>query len=94
MKIFNNIKNYLKKVKKEHLVKKYIKDNPIFVIYIIMNLINSTLIRIFTINTLENYLSIKPIIADLFVIIVLGSFSFLFKNKGRYKWLLSHHSNM
>ena len=63
-KIFNNVCKYLKKVKNEHLISTYIKENPLFIIYIIINVINSTMLRFFTMHSLENYLSIKPILAD------------------------------
>lgn len=38
--------------------------------------------------TMENYLSFKPIIADLAVVTIIGSFSYLFKGKKRYIYLL------
>lgn len=87
--IKDNTINYLKKVKKEHLVRQYIKDNPIFLAYILVNVINSTLLRIFTIRTPENYFAIKPIIADLSVIMIFGAFGFLFKGKGRYRYFMT-----
>ena len=87
--IFKNTKKYIVRVRKEHLIKKYIKDNPIFIAYVLVNVINSTLLRFFTINTVENYLSIKPIIADLTVIIIFGSFGFLLKEKSRYKYFMT-----
>ena len=61
-KLFSNIKKYLKKIKDEHLIKDYILSNPVFITYVLINVINSTLLRFFTIHTVENYLSIKPII--------------------------------
>lgn len=88
-KAYDGTIKYIKKVKKEHLIKKYINDNPLFLIYIIINVLNSTLLRFFTINTLQNYLSIKPIIADLAVIIIAGSLGFLFKNKGKFRYWMS-----
>ncbi len=86
--LFNNIKKYLKKVKNEHLIKAYIKENPLFLTYIIVNIFNSTILRFYTINSLENYLAIKPIIADLAVIIILGSFGFLFKSRSKYRYFM------
>ena len=38
--------------------------------------------------TMENYLSIKPIVADLAIVTIIGSFSYLFKGRGRYTYLL------
>ena len=88
-KLFSNIKKYLKKIKDEHLIKDYILSNPVFITYVLINVINSTLLRFFTIHTVENYLSIKPIIADFAVVVILGSFNFLFKNKGRFRYLMT-----
>ena len=39
-------------------------------------------------RTLENYLAIKPIIADIGIVVLVGSFSYLFKGKKRYTYLL------
>ena len=55
---------YFKRVKREHLIKKYFKNNILFITFILTCLINSTMLRFFTMRTLENYLAIKPIIAD------------------------------
>ena len=85
--IFDKIKTSVKKAHKEHVIKKFFKENPVFITYVIVNLINSTMIRFFTIHTVENYLSYKAVLADLAVIIIIGSFSFLFKRKGRYNYL-------
>lgn len=86
--IFSDLAKYFKKVKDEHLIYAYIKENPLFIAYVIINILNSTMLRFFTITSIENYLSIKPIIADLAVIIILGSFGFLLKNKARYRYLM------
>lgn len=86
--IFNNLVQYFKKVKNEHLVRAYIKENPLFITYVLINVLNSTLLRFFTITSIENYLSIKPILADLAVVIILGSLGFLFKSKARYRYLM------
>ncbi len=87
-KIFNNIYKYFKKMKNEHLISTYIKENPLFIIYIVINIVNSTMLRFFTMNTVENYLSFKPILADLSIVIILGSFGFLMKSKARYRYLM------
>ena len=88
-KLGKKIKSFFVKIKKERPIKKFFKENPIFIVYVIVNVINSTMLRFFTINTMENYLSVKAILADLAVVIILGSFSFLFKPKARYRWLLA-----
>lgn len=66
-------------------IKEFICTNKLFLIYIICNLLTSTLLRFLTV---KNYFNIKPFIADLGTIIVIGSFSYLFKIKNRYIYLL------
>ena len=81
----------IKDIKKEHKIKKAFKNNALFVTFVLTCLLNAILLRFFTMPTLENYLSFKPIIADLGVIMVLGSFAYLFKNKNRFSYLLVVH---
>ena len=78
-KLKDNIILKLKRVKEDKLISKYIKENKIFVAYIIINVLNSTLLRAVTMKSLPNILLPKPLIADLAVVIILGSFGFLFK---------------
>ena len=78
----------LKRIKEEKIISSYFKKNRLFVIYLIVCVLNSTLLRVFTIPTMENYLSFKPIVADFAVVIIIGSFSYLFKGKKRYIYLL------
>ena len=66
-------------------IKEFICTNKLFLIYVICNLLTSTLLRFLTV---KNYFNIKPFIADLGTIIIIGSFSYLFKNKNRYIYLL------
>lgn len=87
--VLKRTKKYLKKMKEEHLIRAYVKENPLFITYILINALNSTLLRFFTINSIENYLSIKPIIADLAVIIIIGSFGFLMKPKNKFRYWMS-----
>ena len=81
------IKN-LKRIKTEKLISNYFKDNKLFIVYVLVCVINSTLLRFFTMPTMENYLSFKAIIADTAVVTIIGSFSYLFKAKKRYTYLL------
>lgn len=64
-----------------------IKNNSLFFIYIITSLFISVTIRYFTINTLDNLLFLKPVLGDLTVILILGSFCFLFRGKWRFLYL-------
>ena len=78
----------LRKIKREHIIRKYIEDNKIFITFVLTCLINSTLLRFFTMNTIENYLSIKPIIADLALLVLVGAFGYLIKSKKRFIYYL------
>ena len=66
-KIIKWIKTYLNKAKK------YIKENKLFSIYVLSSLIITFLLRALTTKEFINY---KPLITDLGLIIILGSFSF------------------
>ena len=59
----NKFINTCKKIKEEHLISKYIKNNKIFVFFVLVNVINSTLLRILTMPNAENFFALKPIIA-------------------------------
>ncbi|MBQ3468834.1 MAG: LTA synthase family protein [Bacilli bacterium] len=77
---------YLKKVKREHLIKKYFKHNVLFLTFVGTCVLNSTMLRFLTMHTLENYLAFKPIMADLAFAVLLGSFGYLFKPKNRFTY--------
>lgn len=66
-------------------LKAYAKTNILFITFIITSIINSTLLRVFTVH---NTFAIKPIIADLTVILVVGSFGYFFKPKHRFRYFL------
>lgn len=65
--------------------KEYAKTNVLFLTFIITALLNGMMLRFLTVH---NYFAIKPIIADLAVILLFGSFVYLFKPKNRFKYLL------
>lgn len=65
--------------------KEYAKTNILFFTYVITTLLNGMLLRFFTV---KNYFEIKPILADLAIILILGSFVYLFKPKNRFKYLI------
>ena len=58
-----------------------------FFIFVFATLFNTVLLRYFTIHTLENVFYYKPFFADLAVILFVGSFSFLVKEKNQFKYL-------
>lgn len=81
-KFFLNIVNKIKNFN----LKQYIKDNSVFLVFVISTLINGCLLRFLTV---KNYFAIRPILGDLALIIILGSFNYLFKKKNRFKYLLT-----
>lgn len=87
-KMINKTKRNLNRIKTEHLIKAYFKDNLLFITFVITVVLNSTMLRFFCMHTLENYLSIKAILADLIVAVIIGSFGYLFKPKNRFTYYL------
>ncbi len=75
--------NIFKSVRKN--VALYLSTNKLFVSYLILSLIGTILLRNFTIG---NTFAIKPIMADLAVIFLLGSFSYFVKPEKRYKYFM------
>ncbi|MCI8346483.1 MAG: LTA synthase family protein [Bacilli bacterium] len=80
---------FLKLVKKEHLIKKYIHNNVLFITFVLTCVFNSTMLRFLTMHLLENYLSIKPILADTAILVIVGSFGYLLKPKNRFSYYLA-----
>lgn len=78
-----NVKNIIIKIKNR--VIKYIKDNILFLTYVILLLINSTVLRFFTV---KNYFSIKPMLADIAVILIIGLFGYFIKPKKRFVYYI------
>ena len=79
--LLQSLKKNLKRVKAEHLIREYAKNNVLFLVFVISCVINSTLLRFFCINSTENYLAIAPILADLAIITIVGGLGFLLKPK-------------
>lgn len=63
--------------------KTYLKTNILFMTFVISSVINGTLLRFLTV---KNYFDIKPIIADLAVILVIGAFGYFLKPKHQFKY--------
>ena len=72
-----------------NMIKETIQNNVLFFTFILVSLFSSTLVRYFTIHTFENMINLKPILADLAVILVVGGFSFFLKEKNRFAYLLT-----
>lgn len=67
--------------------KEVVKNNILFFAFVLTTLFNTVLLRYFTIHTLENVFYYKPFFADLAVILLVASFSFLVKEKNQFKYL-------
>ena len=87
-KLFKNVKKQIKTVKTEHLVKEYIKNNTLFLTFVILMVLNSTMLRFLCMHSLENYLSWKAVLADLTIVVTVGSFGYLFKPKNRFTYYM------
>lgn len=84
----SKIKNQIKKIEKgikEFNYKQYISTNKQFIAFVISNVINACLLRFFTVH---NYFAIKPVLADLAIVLILGSFVYLFKAKKQFTYLM------
>lgn len=79
--LFSKIKNRYKQIS----VVLYVKTNILFITYVLINLINSWLLRIVTMG---NLFSFKAIISDLAFILIFGSFAYLLKPKKQYRVLM------
>ena len=84
----DNLIKQFKKVKNEHLIKEYFKNNALFVTFVLTGVLSSTVLRFFCMHTLENFLSVKAIMADLVVVSAIGAFGYLLKPKNRFAYYL------
>ena len=76
--------NKILKQVKQFDYKYYFNTNILFFTFVITTLLNGMILRFITVH---NYFAIKPILADLALILLLGSFVYLFKPKNRFKYL-------
>lgn len=86
-KLFKKLSNKVSRIKKEHLIKEYFKNNVLLITFLITVVLNSTILRFFCMHSIENYLSVKAILADLIIALFIGSFAYLFKPKNRFTYL-------
>ncbi len=77
-------KRQLKRVKTEHLVREFFKNNVLFLTFIVTCVLNSTTLRFFCMHSTENYLSWKAVLADTTVVLFIASFGYLVKPKNRF----------
>ena len=66
-------------------LKIYLKTNILMCTFIITSLINGCLVRFFTV---QNYFAIKPILADLVVLLIVTAFGYFIKPKHQFKYFL------
>ena len=64
----------------------YIKTNKLFFTFVLTSLLNGMLVRFLTV---KNYFDIKPVLGDLIVILVIGSFGYLIKPKNQFKYFMT-----
>ena len=88
-KLLKKAKKQLKSIKNDHLIRQFMQDNMLLLTFILTSVVNSTVLRFFCMNSIENYLSFKAVLADIVVATFIGSFSFLFKPKNRFAYLIS-----
>ena len=63
--------------------KSYMKTNVLFFTFVITSLLNASLLRFLTV---KNYFDIKPVIADLAVVVIVGAFGYFIKPKNQFKY--------
>ena len=88
-KLIKKVKRYLEHLKEDEVLKKYFKENILFLTFVLVNVINATMLRLFCMHTIENLLSIRAILGDALVVVFVGAFGYLFKPKNRpayYFW--------
>lgn len=81
--------NKIKTIKRDHLIREYFKSNCLFIAFVITCVLNSTMLRIFCMRSLENILSWRAILADSVVVIMIGAFGYLIKPKNRFTYYIS-----
>ena len=86
-KIKEKIKNFDFKAFKKNLKKtskEYFQTNVLFTVFTLSSVINGCLLRFFTVG---NYFAIRPILADLSVVLFIGAFGYFIKPKNQYTFM-------
>ena len=86
--LLEKLKMSLVRIKEEHLIREYFKKNILFLTFVITCVINSTMLRFFCINSVENYLAIAPVLADLSIVVIVGGLGYLLKPKNRFTYYM------
>lgn len=77
------MKNIVNKIKTKSV--SYAKTNVLFFTFVITTVLNGMLLRFLTV---KNYFEIKPILGDLIIVLVIGSFGYFIKPKHQFKYFL------
>ncbi len=83
-KLPHNAKKFVKDLPKD--AKSFMKNNVLFTVFVVSMVINGILLRTFTV---KNFTDISPILSDLAVVLIVGSFAYLLKPKSRFKYLMT-----
>ena len=75
-----------KLIKILNTIKRYISTNILMCTFIIGGLLNACLVRFFTVN---NYFALKPILADIVVLLVITAIGYFIKPKHQFKYFIS-----
>ena len=75
------LSNYIKKIGLKII--KYVYSNRLFLSYTILAILGTMVVRHFTIGNFWNY---KPLIADIGLILLIGSFGYLVKPKNQFAY--------
>lgn len=76
--------NILKKIRKK--VSKYLSSNRLFLTFVVFGLIETILIRYFTVKTTGSYKPYEPFICDLALLIIIGSFGYFINPKKQFNY--------
>ena len=68
-------------------VKDILINNKLFVFFVIINVLNGLLLRMFTMGS-NNIFALDALLSDLAFVLIVGSFGYLFNEKGRFIYLL------
>ena len=63
--------------------KQYFKTNILFMTFVISSVINASILRFVTV---KNYLDIRPVIADLAVVLIIGAIGYFLKPRHQFKY--------
>ena len=64
---------------------RYAKTNILFLTFVLTSLMNGVLLRAVTV---KNIFDISPILADMAVILLIGSFGYIFKPKNQFRYFM------